>query len=228
MLKRFYKYLLQKYPKIHNFIFNFINKYLNKNKIIRKGKDNKTSIKNSFLYKSDINIIGKNNEIIIRDAYINNLSIYIYGNNNKITIYENVKIRGGSLWIENNCGEIIIAKNTSIESAHLAVTENNRKIIIGENCMLSHDIEIRTGDSHSIIDLENNRRINYAKDVILGSHVWICAHTKILKGVKIAKNNVIALGSIVTKEFKEENCIIAGQGKNCNIIKRNVTWTHDR
>jgi len=43
---------------------------------------------------------------------------------------------------------------------HIAVTENS-KVLIGEDCMLANDIDIRTGDSHSVIDMETGERLNF-------------------------------------------------------------------
>ncbi|MBP2659028.1 MAG: hypothetical protein H6Q69_2060 [Firmicutes bacterium] len=44
--------------------------------------------------------------------------------------------------------------------------------------MFSHDVHIRNGDSHSIIDLQTKKRINFSKDIIIGDHVWIAAYAK--------------------------------------------------
>jgi len=91
--------------------------------------------------------------------------------------------------------------------------------------MLAYDIEIRTGDSHSIIDLNTHNRINYAQNVKIGNHVWLCADVKILKGVTIGKNSIIGTGSIVTKSIPD-NCIAAGIP--AKVIHNNVTWKRPR
>ena len=74
-------------------------------------------------------------------------------------------------------------KNIIIENAHITVTEPNFKVKIGEDCMFAYDIDIRTGDSHSIIDKNSGKRINYAQDISIGNHVWLASHCRILKGV---------------------------------------------
>jgi acetyltransferase-like isoleucine patch superfamily enzyme len=97
---------------------------------------------------------------------------------------------------------------------------------IGKDCMFAYDIDIRTGDSHSIIDSTTGSRINYAKDINIGNHVWVAAHSIILKGVSIADNCVIATGAVVVKGFNEQGIIVAGNpGK---IVKRNITWSRER
>jgi acetyltransferase-like isoleucine patch superfamily enzyme len=92
--------------------------------------------------------------------------------------------------------------------------------------MLSYDIDIRNGDSHSILSLDKKERINYAKDVKIDNHVWIGAHSIILKGCHIGKDNVIGTGSVLSHLSTPPNCLIAGvPGK---IIKNDITWDRDR
>lgn len=192
-----------------------------------QGKNNKIVMKYCAISNVTFDIIGSNNMILIEDNVIlSNLTILIRGCNNLISIQNNVRISGGSLWQEDSFTEIIIGKNSTIESAHLAATENMSKITIGEDCMFAYDIEIRTGDSHSIINYETNKRINYAKNILIGNHVWIAAHCIILKGVNIHNNSVIATGSIVTKSILDENVIIGGNP--AQVIKKNITWKRER
>ncbi len=153
---------------------------------------------------------------------VENLRFYIRGHNNHITIENNVTIKGGVLWVQDNNSIIHISANTTIEGAHIAVTEDNQSINIGKDCMLSHGISIRNGDSHSIIDLHTNKKINSARPIVINSHVWIGANVTILKGVTIGENSIIGTGSIVTKEI-EKNCIYTGIP--AKKIKQNVNWS---
>ena len=45
-----------------------------------------------------------------------------------------------------------MGKDFTMEGGHIASTEGE-KIVIGNDCMFSNDIEIRNGDSHTIIDI---------------------------------------------------------------------------
>jgi acetyltransferase-like isoleucine patch superfamily enzyme len=63
--------------------------------------------------------------------------------------------------------------------------------------MIAKFVEIRTGDSHSIIDIQTGERINKAGNVILKDHVWLGAHIKVLKGVTLGENFIIGASSIV-------------------------------
>lgn len=151
---------------------------------------------------------------------------YINGDNNKILIQKGVRYNKGSLWFEDSYGTILISENTSIESAHLAVTGIGKKIEIGKDCMFSSDIEIRTGDSHSIINNITGQRINIEKDVIIGNHVWIGSNVSVLKGSIIGNNSIVGTRSLVSGEFTESNVILAGVP--ARIVKSQINWNRER
>lgn len=92
--------------------------------------------------------------------------------------------------------------------------------------MFANYIDLRTGDSHSIIDIVANKRINYAQNIEIGNHVWVASHVSILKGVNILSNSIVATRSVVTKKFYKENILIGGIP--ANIIKENITWNRNR
>jgi acetyltransferase-like isoleucine patch superfamily enzyme len=194
-----------------------------------KGKGNKLRISSSTLFiKCRINVKGNNNHITIHDTCVfNNVLFNIKGNNNRIEISKNVIYNyGGEIWIEDDDCNLIIGENTSFENTHIAVTELGSKVVIGKDCMFAYDIDIRTGDSHSIIDTNTNQRINYAKNIEIGDHVWVAAHVTILKGVCLMKNSIVATRSLVSSTFHEEGIIVGGVP--AKKIKDNITWCRER
>jgi len=94
------------------------------------------------------------------------------------------------IWIEDSGGVVKIGNKTTVEKVHFASTEGG-EIIIGRDCMLANDIDIRTGDSHSIISNDSGERINHAQDVNLKDHVWVGAHVRILKGTTLVKAQLL-------------------------------------
>ena len=187
---------------------------------------NNQIINAGHINNSKFDIVGNNNKIVIKkSSSINNVLFFIRGDNHLIEINQNCYIGGGELWIEDNNCAIIINSGTTIESAHLAVTEPHSRIEIHDDCMLANNIEIRTGDSHSIIDANTGQKINSAKNVILQSHVWIGAHAKILKGVTISSNSVIGTSSVVTNSIPG-NCIAAGIP--AKVLKTGTNWKRER
>ena len=104
----------------------------------------------------------------------------------------------------------------------MAVLEGKR-IIVGEDCLFSRNIFFRTGDSHSIIDQNTSKRINPSEDITIGDHVWICQDVRILKGVTIGDNSIVAMGSLLTKNNFPSHSIIGGIGGK--IIKSGIEWS---
>lgn len=88
--------------------------------------------------------------------------------------------------------------------------------------MFSDDIEIRNGDSHSMIDTISNQRINQAEYVIIGDHVWLPTHVRVLKGSSIPSMSVVGNSAIVTSELSCKNGLYAGVP--CRLIKENIDW----
>lgn len=129
--------------------------------------------------------------------------------------------RGTSISVGKNAklvfGEnLTISGNTEIYCHHL--------ITIGNNCTFSWGILMMDTDFHAIKDIQTGEIINGSQPVSIGSHVWIGSRVTILKGVRLASNMIVAAASLVTKSFDEEYCVIAGQGKDASVIKRNVLW----
>lgn len=197
-------------------------------KIIR-GTNNILSIdKSSILNNCVIDILGSNNELEINEsAMIHNVKFYIRGDNNKIKIGRKAMFNtSGSIWIDDDDCEAIIGEKTTFEETHLVVTEPNSKIVIGKDCMFSYDIDLRTSDSHSIVDSITNERINYAQNIVIGDHVWVGSHVSILKGAHISDNSVVATRALVTKTFLESNILIGGMP--AKKLKENINWTRER
>ncbi|QMW05266.1 acyltransferase [Spirosoma foliorum] len=194
-----------------------------------RGKQNRITVAlSAFCVNCVVDIVGSNNIIIVEEgARLNGVTFYIRGNENRIFIAKQVRFnKGGSLWIEDERGEISIGERTEIEDVHVAVTEPGSAVQIGKGCLLAYDIDIRTGDSHSILDAATQRRINYAKDVIIEDHVWVAAHCSILKGVRVRKDSIVATRSVLTKSFNQDGIIVGGNP--AKILRENITWNRDR
>lgn len=182
---------------------------------------NNTLIKSSTVnsHKNKLNYIHIGDNISI-----NNCKFIFYGSKNNIVIHDGAQLNNVTIWIEDDCNEIIIGKKTTFHgNCQLAACEGST-ISIGNECMFSHDIYIRTTDSHSII--KNNKRINAAKSIIIGNHVWIGMQCLILKGANIPNGCVIGARSTISSSVMEANCIYVGSP--AKIINRDITWKRER
>ena len=89
--------------------------------------------------------------------------------------------------------------------------------------MLSNTIIIRTSDSHPIYNNEGVR-INPAKSIHIGDHVWIAPNSKIMKGVTIGDGCIIGSDTMVTKDLSNN---VLAVGYPAKIVKTDVRWTRD-
>lgn len=60
------------------------------------------------------------------------------------------------------------------------------------------------------------------RNIIIGENCYIGSAVRFAPGSSIGNNNLIGLGSIITKKFTSKNVIIAGQP--ANIIRENYNW----
>jgi acetyltransferase-like isoleucine patch superfamily enzyme len=98
---------------------------------------------------------------------------------------------GASISIGNDCG---------LSSCSIVA---NSTVIIGNEVLVGAGVVITDTDFHKV----NSRNRRYDQDqtdidckpVYIGDNVWLGADVKILKGVTIGRNSVVAAGAIVTE-----------------------------
>ena len=203
-------------------------------KIYIDGKNNKIYLKeNGNLQESYkvipnlyIEIKGDNNTVIIdKDCEFYNSFIYCSGNSNEIIIDKSIIYNSTVNFNDDyNNRKIHIKENVSTCGVKFNGWGSNSKIIIGKGSILSYGINIMTGDSHFIFNNLTNEYLHNNENGFceIGEHVWMGMNNTICKNVKISNNSIIGAGSVVTKSFDEENCVIAGNP--AKIVKRNINW----
>lgn len=144
---------------------------------------------------------------------------------NKILIGNGVNLVDTEFILRNGGDNTIIIGNyvTTGGSVQFAACEG-KTISVGEDCQFAHNIQLWTNDHHPIYSAEG-RRVNPAKDIKIGKHVWIGSGCMILKGCKIDDGNVIGARSMITKNIQEKNCIFAGSP--LKKVKENIKWERD-
>lgn len=159
------------------------------------------------------------------DVSVNHMQVLATGKNNRVIIHEGCKLCNLTCWMEGDGNVIEIGANTIIHGATQLAACDGSTINIGQNCLFSHDIYVRTTDSHSILD-DSGRRINMEEDITIGNHVWIGMQSLILKGVTIPDNCIVGARSTVTKTYFESNSIVAGSP--ARTIRQNISWKTER
>lgn len=182
---------------------------------------------NGLLFNSSIKLSGSGNKIIIeKGVRMNNVHIMVKGKNNKLIIHQNVIFReSGRVKLEDEDNIIEIGQRSDFVDCFFAVSDYNSKIEIGEDCMFSAKIIIRNSDVHSILN-EQNKRINKAKDTIIGNRVWIGYGATILKGTYIGDDSIVGTQSVVTGIKIPIGSIVAGNP--ARIVKGGIHWCRER
>jgi len=193
-------------------------------KVIRKGKDYSVcDIDSKSVFKGClINNNGHNNKIIIEsDAKVSFCTFNFTGNNNIVIIKKKSVINGCVFFLDEDNNQIQIGEESTFTGKSEFIATEGTTIEIGRDCMFAYGIVLRTGDHHSILNSQGNR-VNSAKNIKLGEHVWIGQNAYLLKGVEIKSGCVVGACSVVTNRVSEENCVVAGNP--AKVIKSGISW----
>lgn len=190
-----------------------------------KGYDNQI-IGMGIRIGTRIQIKGNGNKVELeKGSLLKNTLVKIQGNHCNLHIRKEAFVSGAELWLEDNGCRIEIGDKSFVgHHSHLACTADGSELIIGRDCLVSSYVQIRTGDSHSILDKDGSR-INHAQSVSIGDHCWIGEGAKVLKGVVLEGNDVVSTGAIVTRSFAK-NLLIGGVPSR--ILKENINWDKNR
>lgn len=125
-----------------------------------------------------------------------------------------------TIFIEGSNNKVLIGENVTFDQDVSIVVGEGTSVSIGQDCIVAKGVRIRTSDQHAIYN-SDDERINPAKGVSIGSHVWLGASVIIMKGTNIGSGSMIGISSMVTKDIPE-NCIAVGTP--AKPIKDNIHW----
>lgn len=202
--------------------------YPNNVKINDRGNGNEITIKakEQSIRNINITINGNNNLVIFEEGGTNvGINIDIKGDKNLFFVDKNYRTFRGNFILHGTGQHIKVGKNAHFGNVGLNAQEET-SIDIGDDALFSYQTEIRTTDSHSVLDLHTRERINHAKSIKIGNHVWIGMQTIISKGVEIADDVIVGAKAMVVKSVPESHVAIGGVP--AKIVKRDVTWSLDR
>lgn len=184
-------------------------------------------IKSTYKYMLDfskITIKGRFNIFILaNNINIDNFVFNVRGDYNLVQIGQDAELRG-KVAIKGHYQIFTVGRATTFQSVSVYINEGCH-ICIGEDCMFSARIELRTSDSHSIIDLNTGKRLNNAGSIYIGDHVWIGKDTMISKGVRLGNHVIVGAKSFVNQSCIENYIILAGVP--AKIVRKSVTWSRE-
>lgn len=188
----------------------------------------------------------KGNRIIFEgEPIVDNISILFRGRGNTLRIARNARIKklsvrfdqdNGTLNIGGNDGKVAafqaiirigidatvtIGRNVSTTNAMQISAVEGSEVSIGDDVMIAGSVKVRGDDGHPIFDVRTNRRINFAKNIVVGDHVWLGIESILLGGAEIGSGSVVGARSLVTKKFPN-NVVVAGSP--AQVIRRDIAW----
>ena len=121
----------------------------------------------------------------------------------KLGCYPSGYFLSGYIYIEARTPEAVIEIEDGVwMNNNVAIISNGAGISIGKRTMLGTHVEIVDSDFH---DLHPDRRGDPGKSakVEIGENVFIGPNVKILKGVRIGNNCIIANGTVLTRSVPD-------------------------
>jgi acetyltransferase-like isoleucine patch superfamily enzyme len=79
-------------------------------------------------------------------------------------------------------------------------------IKLGKNFLFAPGVKLISANH----DFSNHNHSIKENPIIIGDNVWLGANVIILPGVELGNNCIVGAGSVVTKSFKKDNLVIAG------------------
>ncbi|MEO7799699.1 MAG: acyltransferase [Opitutaceae bacterium] len=190
-----------------------------------RGDGNILELADSVRRKCHLRIDGHRNRVKFSpQCRLWDLHIDIVGSDHQLFVGRGCSIRGGNWLLEDRGSRLIVGGGTTMISDVLIASEG-QAITLGEDCMLGAGVEIRCSDGHSILDRASGKRLNPAANIAVGAHVWIGAAARVLKGVTIGENTIIAAGAIVTRDIPA-GCVAVGIP--ARVGRQGVTWDRER
>lgn len=214
------KQLVMSHRKFFQFATKVYNHLVPKNKLHAKG----VTLNCGVVLINGLKIYsnGRDNQIVLGDfVQIRNSTIIIQGSHNRVSLGDFSVLNQVELCMMDDHNEFVVGEHTGLcGKAELAAVEGT-KIVIGDRCMFSGLLHFRTGDSHSVVDM-NGKRINPSRDIVIGNHVWIGTRVTCLKGVRVPDNCIVEATTTLCGQYQQENTVIAGvPGK---VVKTGVNW----
>lgn len=124
--------------------------------------------------------------------------------------------------IQGNNGYAKIGNNNRMEATLYMYCSDVTTFNIGNNNLFSDTITFWAGEGHCVINPETKKVTNMGGCLSIGNNNWICQRVSFMKRAKISNGCVIGYGSVVSRQFDEDNCAIAGNP--ATVVKHNILW----
>lgn len=177
-----------------------------------------------ILNNSTVKFAGRNNILFCEESVIlNNGSLQFNGDNSVIYLGRSKYKYKLSVSIYNN-SVFHMGRDNYINDKLKVILSEQKHVFIGSGNLFSFGIWVRNADPHLIYDAGTKERMNYAKSIYVGTHVWIGQSAMLLKGAQIASGSIIGAMGVVAGKYIPSNTIWVGNP--VKMIKENIFWEY--
>ena len=161
---------------------------------------------------NEINLLGR--------VRVRKCKISLKGQGCSLTLHPEVNLRGVNIEINGvNC-RVNIGANTIVgENTYLSCRERDITLTIGDCCMFSRNVKVMTSDGHDII--KNGVRVNYARNITIGSNVWLADGVVVLKGSDIGDGCVVGINSVITNKVQANTVAVGCPARG---VVKGISW----
>lgn len=171
-------------------------------------------------WRNKVRVDNGNEVLVVSTARVHGCYFDIKGQGNRLVIGAGASLRGVRLQMLGNGCELRVGEGTVIgEGCFLSCREEGTRLTVGADGMCSRHVKIMAGDGHDI--LQDGVKINAARSISIGDHVWLADAVTVLKGVSIGSGAVVGIGSVVTGDVPA-NAIAAGNPSR--MIRQGIEW----
>jgi acetyltransferase-like isoleucine patch superfamily enzyme len=170
-----------------------------------------------------VDLRGANNTLIIEPgAKLGKLTVEFDCNNATVRIGPNTGVSPFTGFLRlGEDATIILGKNVSSTGPCFISAVEGTTVTLGDDVMLASENEIRADDAHPMFDVGTGLRINPARDIVIGNHVWVAKRAVLLGGAAIGDGSVLGYGSIL-KGIVPNNSVAAGSP--AKVVRRDIAW----
>ena len=164
----------------------------------------------------------KGNQVSIVPHTSDKIEIVFAGYDNIIDIGSCSVMTALKINANGSNGSVHIGNNNSFVNIRIDIADGD--VTISNSCMFSFGITLFQSDMHPIFDALTRKRINKAKNIFIGNHVWVGKGVNLLGGASIGSGSICGANAVTSSAFPS-NVIIAGSP--ASVVRRNVMWAKD-
>lgn len=176
---------------------------------------------------SKITFKGINNVLYCEgNVKLDNAKFTFNGDNSIVYLSSSMNSQYSFNLVIYNGSTFFIGREGNMSSPININIQENQNVIIGTEVTISSGVNIRTADIYPIYDNESKQRVNFAKSVYIGDHVWIGHLAYISRGVKIGSGAIIENNTFIPHDGKiPSNSLVVGNP--ARIERKNLFYTND-